>query len=120
MSRAAPLASGTIRGDTRRAEARFGKRIQIAIGFGVCAASGFLLGGFSGLNHAAQYNHSRGACIALEFAENFGAVGATQKRQTMRAMTTSAGQHRGLFPRTVAEFEDLCIKTWTSEVRLGG
>jgi hypothetical protein len=119
MSRTVPLDREAIQADTPGTKARFGKRIIMAFGFGICAASGFLLGGFSGLNHPAQYNYSRGACIALEFAEKFGAVGATQKRQAMRAMTTSAGQHYGLFPKTVAEFEDLCIKTWAGEVRLG-
>jgi hypothetical protein len=95
----------------------FGRRLGLATMVGVAAAGAFLVGGVLGLSRSGSYNHSRGACIALEFAENFGAVGTTQKRQTLRALTSSAGRYPGLFPKSVEELEDLCIRTLASEAR---
>jgi hypothetical protein len=95
------------------------RRMTLAAIVAICTAAAGVLGVLSGLSHSAQHNHSRGACIALEFAENFGAIATTQKRQALRALTTSAGRHHGLFPNSVEEFEDLCTRTWTSEVRIG-
>jgi hypothetical protein len=96
-----------------------GRRIGIATIVGAAASGAFVVGGLLGLSHAGPYNHARGACIALEFAEAFGAIGTTQKRQTWRSLTSSAGRHHGLFPASVEELEDVCTRIWPSEARLG-
>lgn len=94
-------------------------RLVAAAGLGLAAATGFAVGVVASNNHPHQIAHTRGACLALEFAENFGAVAPVQKRQALRAMTTSTTLHDGLFPKSVTAFEAACVKTWTSAVRLG-
>jgi hypothetical protein len=87
----------------------------------ISAACGlaFLGGIFVASRDARSYNHTRGACLALEFAENFGAVSPVQKRQALRALTTSASPERGLFPRTVTEVEEICAQSLVTSVRYG-
>jgi hypothetical protein len=95
------------------------ERLTAGVAIGIAAAGGFAVGVFATHNQAHQAAHTRGACIALEFAENFGAVSTPQKRQAMRAMTTSASPQDALFPPSVAAFDEACVRIWASAVRFG-
>ncbi len=99
---------------------RFGRHMVVAA-CGLAAATGFVIGAVASTSQAHRFSFARGACVGLEFAEHFGALSATQKRQAMRAITasTSTSPHQSLFALTAADFEDLCARTWAGDTRSG-
>lgn len=118
------LASDTARAQAaRRLSARHRLGASVRVNSAVVAATAGIVGFLGGLvvsmDRLWSEGHTRGACLALEIAENYGAVTSPQKQQALRALSTTPSTESGLFPKSPAAFDAACRRAWASAAWFG-